>query len=152
MFNELWKLSAVKYRKLFKNVAMGLAEMLAFSLRARLCCCNKPEGICSGGFCKLISDTFCCSHRVHSMNIYFQTLFTNLPSPQPAWYSIPGSNCINTNTLKNIPKWFSQVWMLYTWSEGRRLKSAGGFVITYLLLEDSALEALSRNLVQIVKY
>ena len=35
-----------------------------------------------------------------------------------------------------------------TWSDGRRLKSAGGFVITYLLLEESAeVSFLSRNLV-----
>ena len=34
-----------------------------------------------------------------------------------------------------------------TWSDGRRLKSAGGFVITYRLLEESAeVSFLSRNL------
>ena len=38
--------------------------------------------------------------------------------------------------------------MLCTWSDGRRLKSAGGFVITYRLLEESAeVSFLSRNLV-----
>ena len=40
------------------------------------------------------------------------------------------------------------IYITCTWSDGRRLKSAGGFVITYRLLEESAeVSFLSRNLV-----
>ena len=54
---------------------------------------------------------------------------------------------------KHLQKFWLTLFICYvydvqcTWSDGRRLKSAGGFVITYLLLEESAeVSFLSRNL------
>ena len=55
---------------------------------------------------------------------------------------------------KHLQKFWLTLFICYvydvqcTWSDGRRLKSAGGFVITYRLLEESAeVSFLSRNLV-----
>ena len=54
---------------------------------------------------------------------------------------------------KHLQKFWLTLFICYvydvqcTWSDGRRLKSAGGFVITYRLLEESAeVSFLSRNL------
>ena len=67
------------------------------------------------------------------------------PSPQPGWYSIPGSNCIKTNTCRQ-DQCRQETGLGVTWSEGRRLKSEGGLVMTYRLLEDSVVLDRSRNL------
>ena len=53
-----------------------------------------------------------------------------LPPASRGWYSVPWSNCIRTKTR----------------SEGRRMKSDGGAVMMYLLLEVSVMLMLSLNL------
>ena len=100
---------------------------------------------------------------LHIFDIFKHILYCIiLPSPQPGLYSIPGSNCIRTNTcviqnciitdkphIKGPLQTLSQFPLKKTnttWSVGRRLKSLGGFVITYLLPGASGPALLSRNL------
>ena len=54
----------------------------------------------------------------------------DVPPASRGWYSVPWSNCIRTKTR----------------SEGRRMKSDGGAVMMYLLLEVSVMLMLSLNL------
>lgn len=59
-----------------------------------------------------------------------QPVNIHLPPASRGWYSVPWSNCIRTKTR----------------SEGKRMKSDGGAVMMYLLLELSVMLMLSLNL------
>ena len=59
-----------------------------------------------------------------------QPVNIHLPPASRGWYSVPWSNCIRTKTR----------------SEGKRMKSDGGAVMMYLLLEVSVMLMLSLNL------
>ena len=91
---------------------------------------------------RLQSETRIDDKATLSMYLLYVSMFSlNSPFPQLGLYSIPGSNCISTNTwqkkMHNVPLCYEDNSMYFTRSEGRRLKSLGGLVMTYLFDEAS---------------